>query len=85
MQFDIPVEKRDRIKDAMKGLYPIPLIPDPDYSGGGEAPLINEFTDEEWMKEATIRLIKNVVHRWESSTAIETARDLILRDETLLS
>jgi len=85
MQIDIPGDKRDRIKAAMKGLYKIPLIPDPDFVGEGAAPHIPEFTDDEWMKEAIIRWIKNAVHRWEASTAITVARDSILVDDTLVS
>jgi len=63
--FDIDNNKIDRVVTAMKGLYPIPTIPDPE-NPDVEIP---EFTDNQWAKESVRRWIRDQVARWEQKTA----------------
>ena len=70
--FTISDAKLPRIISAMKGLYPIPMIEDPEWvdpGDGSTAPMIPEFTDNEWAKEAVRRWIRNQVARWEQKVA----------------
>jgi len=68
--FNIPTAKVSRVVDAMKGLSPIPTIPDPDFDGDeADAPQIPEFTDGAWAKECMRRWIRNQVARFEQSEA----------------
>lgn len=85
MQLNIPVAKEQRIVAAMVGLFPIPLIPDPEWTGEpDEIPLVPEFTGDEWAKEAIVRWIKVQEHRWRVSEAIKTARESTIIDADLL-
>lgn len=86
MQLNIPPEKQQRILDAMKGVYPIPTIPDPSFSGNpANAPRIPKFTDEEWARHVIIRYIKEDVYRWEVSQASKIASDSIALDDDLVN
>jgi hypothetical protein len=66
--FTVPSAKKQRIVDAMKGLYPIPSVTNKET--GLEEP---EFTDNQWAKEAIRRLIVRDVSRWETKVAKEAA------------
>lgn len=71
INFTIPNNKIQLIIDSMKGLYPIPQIPDPDFVGNpDDAPFINEFTDIAWAKESVRRWIRDQVARWIQKEAI---------------
>ena len=59
--FTIPEAKKQRIVDAMKGLYTIPLD-----SQDPPQPL---FTDNAWAKESVRRWIRDQVARWEQREA----------------
>ena len=86
--FTIDNGKIDRIIDAMKGLFPIPTIADPEWEDpedGSFAPLINEFTDNEWAKEALRRYTIDVVHRFEKKEAKDLAHSSITKDDELVS
>ena len=63
--FTIPEDKLPRIVAALKGLYPIPTIEDPE----NEGETIPEFTDNEWAKESVRRWIRNQVARYEQNVA----------------
>lgn len=63
--FTIPDNKIQRVVTAMKGLYPIPQIPDPE----NEGQTIPEFTDGQWAKESVRRWIRDQVARYEQRTA----------------
>jgi hypothetical protein len=57
----IPQDKAQRIIEAMKGLYPIPKVPDPawvDPGDGSEAPLVNQHTDVQWARVVVVQWIK---------------------------
>ena len=57
--FTIPADKIERVSDAMKGLYQIPVNSNND-------PL---FTDNQWAKEAVRRFIISTVQRYETMVA----------------
>ena len=67
----MPTDKALRVVAAMKGIYLIPQIPDPDYVGEGEVPLIPQYTDAQWVKRQLIRFLARTVHRHERRQAIE--------------
>ena len=77
--FKVPTAQLPRISDAMKGLYPIPII----NTGTDLNPVWEpEFTDNAWSKECIRRWVKRQVARWEQ----KIARDSILytEDTTLI-
>jgi len=63
--FNISVEKLEKIKDSLAGLYPIPGIPDPN----NPKLMIPQFTKSQWAKECVRRWIIKQVARWEQSQA----------------
>ncbi len=82
----IPDAKLSRVVDAIKGMYSIPQIPDPAFVGEpAGAPLINEFTDNQWAKERVRRFVVDTVRRWEVLEATETARIGIIKDDAIAS
>jgi hypothetical protein len=84
MILDFDQAHRPRIIAAMKGLYPIPLIPDPAWKGDPiMAPLVPEFTDNEWVKEAIIQRMNRDIHRWESHVAARAARNAVICDKPI--
>jgi len=88
ISFNIPSEALPRIIAAMVGLYPIPQIPDPEWvdpGDGSEAPIVNEFTDSQWAKEALRRKIIRDVRRWERKVATGIANNNVTEDDNLLS
>lgn len=60
--FTIPDDKIQRVKDALSGLFPIPLDDD-------NNPL---FTEGQWAKEKVKRWIVEQVNRWENKLAQES-------------
>jgi len=69
--FTIPDDKIQRVVNAMKGLYPIPMI----NNGTVENPnLVPEFTDSQWAKERVRRFIRDTVARYEQRVAIESVK-----------
>ena len=73
MQINIPPEHRQRIVNAMKGLYEIPMVKDPESTPEAPLPKVPEFTDDAWAREAFLRVIRRDVRRWEHRQAIEAA------------
>ena len=73
--FTIPDNKISDVADTMKWLFPIPQIPNPafiDYEQTPDEPLtINEFTDNEWAKEAVRRWLIAQVKRHKDYLAKE--------------
>ena len=86
--FNVPADKLPRIVAAVVGLYPVPQIPDPEWvdpGDGSEAPMVNEFTDGQWAKEAVRRLVIRNVRRWEHKVATVAAKVGVTEDNDLLS
>ena len=73
---DIPANKLQRVKDAVKTLYPIPKIEENDV-------MVPEFTDEEWIKERIRRQVIEWIHTAETRAAKEAAN--VDRDNTIIS
>ena len=68
----IPDAKGQRVKDAFKGLYPIPEIPDPAWvnpNDGSMPPMIPKFTDDDWPRECIRMWIVAQVARYEQLKA----------------
>lgn len=63
INFTIPQDKVQRVIDAIKGLFPIPL-------DENDNPL---FTEAEWSKECVRRWIVRQVARYETMVAKEAA------------
>jgi len=80
IKFTISSDNVQRIINAMKGLYPIPMVDE----GTQEEPDMHpEFTESEWAKEAVRRIVIRDVSRWENKVAQELAS--INPDNELLS
>lgn len=71
----IPDEKVDRVKDALIGLYPIPLAPSEEEGSEGE--MIPQYTENQWSKQCVINFLKRSVARFEQ----KQARDAIAYSE----
>jgi len=69
--FDITENQKQRVIDAVKGLFPVPLNP------AGE-PL---FSDGAWAKERFRRMIIQTVYAYETKVATEQ----ITRDDDLVT
>lgn len=63
--FNIDNGKIERVKDAMAGLFPIPMIPDPEHPGEQ----IPQFTKTQWAKECVRLWIVKQVARYEQKKA----------------
>ena len=88
INFIVPASKLPRIVAAMVGLYPVPQISDPKWVDPGDsstAPMIPEFTDAQWAKEAVRRLVIRDVRRWEHKVATEAPGAGVTEDDDLLS
>jgi len=57
----IPLEKIQKVTEALKTVYPIPEDED-------DNPL---FTDQDWVKESIRRFVVKTVARWEQQQAVE--------------
>ena len=73
--FTIPDEKVQRVVDAINGLFPVPV----DKNGD---PL---FTEGQWTKEKLRRYIIYLVHLYEQREAQREAKELIERDDNIVS
>lgn len=69
--FTIPTEKVQRVIDAVKGIFPIPV------DSTGE-PL---YTDGAWAKERIRRMIIQTVHAYETKMATEQ----VVKDNSLVT
>lgn len=74
IKFNISDDKVERVKEAMKGLYPIPVNPDT------QKPL---FTDNTWAKEVIRRFIVQQVARWEQVKAQKAIK--FMPDDTIVT
>ena len=76
----IPDAKKQRVIDAMKGLYAIPQI----NTGTVDNPAWeNEFTDGQWAKESVRRWIVKQVLRYERLAAKNSAAKGVVKDNTI--
>ena len=73
--FTIPDAKLQRIINAMKGLFPIPL-------DEKDAPL---FTDGQWAKESLRRRIVEFVYQYELKEARLITRAGVQKDDGIVS
>ena len=73
--FTISATKIQRVTDAMKGRYPIPV----DENGDPQ------YTDGQWAKEKLRRWLVDLVYRHEVMVAKQNAQTLVLRDDSLIS
>jgi hypothetical protein len=65
----IPDAKVQRVKDGFFKIRPIPQIPDPgwvDPEDGTEAPLIDEYTEKQWLRLQLRDFINGTVREGES-------------------
>lgn len=91
ISFTVPDAQLPRIVSAMKELYDIPTIPDPEWvhPGGSNPatgpPQVPEFTDGQWAKEAVRRMIIREVNRWERRVSSKAAEKATPKDNALLS
>lgn len=69
--FNIPDEKVQRVIDAVKGIFPVPV------NLAGE-PL---FSDAAWAKERFRRMMIQTVHAYETKIAV----DQIIKDDSLIT
>jgi hypothetical protein len=85
--FTIPSNQVNRITDAMKFLFPIPQIQNPDYEDTQTTPeepeFINEFSDGQWAKESVRRWIISQTRRYEEYQAKQAIN--IVFDNDLVS
>jgi hypothetical protein len=65
LEINIPADKVDRVLAAIKGIYPIPQIEDPENPGE----YINEFGDLAWSKKIVIDHLKRTINRYERKIA----------------
>lgn len=65
LQFVINGSKKNRVKTALKNLYPIPMIADPE----SKEEMIREFTEDQWVKECMRRWLIKQVARYEQKEA----------------
>ena len=72
---NVPADKAKRVADAFKGLWPIPVDEE------GKA----TFTDSAWVKEKLVGFIKATVLRHEQVQAMNTAKETVSIDDTLVS
>lgn len=74
ISFTIPNEQIDRVRTALKGLYPIPTTTDEET--GETTP---DFTDAQWGKECIRRWVIKQVKRYEEIQA-KQAVDITVED-----
>lgn len=86
INFTIPEAQIIRAEEATKWACPITQIADPQWinpQDGSKAPLVNEFTDNEWIQEALKKWIIDQVYRFEQQEAVEAID--ITKDKTLVN
>jgi len=74
----IPQAALPRITAAMKGLYPIPMVEDPENPGQQ----IPQYTDNQWAKQCVMSFVRRSVRRYEQRLsdiehAVEEDPDII--------
>ena len=65
----IPTAALPRITTAMAGLYPIPMIEDPE----NPDEQIPEYTENQWAKMCVLQFVRRSVQRYEQKLANEAA------------
>jgi hypothetical protein len=65
--YTIADAKIGRVADALAGLYPIPLIQDPN----DPEQRIPQFTKNQWAKECIRRWVVRQAARWEQKVALD--------------
>ncbi len=77
-------EKAADVASALRGLWPIPQIPDPEWvdpEDGSAAPLMDEFTDIQWAKKKLIGFLVQSKYRWQKKQ--ETLTSTVVEDPDL--
>ena len=65
LKINIPADKVNRVITALRGLYPIPQIKDPENPGE----FIDEFNDVQWARKILVNYLKNRVQKYERKMA----------------
>ncbi len=86
--FKIPQEKAKKALEGFLKIYPNnETIPDPNFDGEGEAPLIPKYSDKEWVVEKIRRIIARDIKRGlemirnEQITKVEDTNDMIKNEK----
>ena len=90
----IPDEYITRLNNAIKGVYPIPKIINPEYEENPENPTaydpetpqyINQYPDIQWAKIKIKDFLVNTLNRYEQKEAARIAKDGINIPSDLVS
>ena len=68
----IPAASRVRAVAAFEAIYPIPQIPDPEWvdpEDGSTAPMVPEYTSEQWLEVRLRQWLRDTIARVEQSQA----------------
>ena len=71
---NIPAQHVNRVLDAVKGMYPIPVDENGDPT----------HTDAEWGKKILEDYLKSIVKRYEQRQAMDTARTNVVVPDTVV-
>lgn len=66
----LPAAARKRAITAFEEIYPIPQIPDPEWvdpEDGSTAPMVGEYTSEEWIEIRTRQWLRDTIARGEQA------------------
>lgn len=63
----IPTASLPRITTAMVGIYPVPMIEDPENPGE----MIPAFTENQWAKQCLLHFVRRTVRRYEQKVSDE--------------
>jgi hypothetical protein len=85
---NIPNQHRTRVLDAVKNMFPIPQIPNPDFDPNDpleiDPVLIPEYTDANWVKKILEDYLRDLVKRQEQIEAMDIAkRNVNIPDEII--
>lgn len=73
ISFTISTEHISKVAEALSKLYPIPQISDPEWEDpqdGSTAPMVPEFTQNQWARECIRRWVITQVARYTQQQAI---------------
>jgi|2_EtaG_2_1085320.scaffolds.fasta_scaffold04725_4 hypothetical protein len=75
-EIDIPSKHLSRVKAALLGLHPVPLVKGEEMDDDENPIMVPEFTETAWMKRLVINFLKKKVLRFErkkSAQAVSAA------------
>lgn len=63
----------NRLRAAFKGLFPLPLAPNPEWTEGSELPeRIPACSEQDWVKIQIRNFMEKTIKRWEQKCAKES-------------